>query len=364
MKYLSSLLSNLGSVALSASRFGVVACMMMLVLLTSCKKEMLFPVASGRPYEVLVVIDKDMWERPSGRSLFNVLDTDVPGLPQSERSFRISQCKPDDLDQALRIFRNVIVVDINPQMYTQTKLKFMRDKDAMEQIWVTLQSPSEEDFVKYCTENRQFIVDFLTKMEMNRLIRLLETKHSLVAQQLSLDLFDCDFWAPDEIGSSKRGRDFFWASNNSSSGMVNVCVYSYPYEGPETFNKEYVLAKRDSVMRSNIPGEKPNMYMKTDTLYTDCKPTVVHGDYAYESRGLWYMENDGMGGPFVSLSRVDTTRNLVIVAEGFVYAPEKMKRGLIRRVEACLYTLMLPAEKEKKAQADAGGEEEIKKGNS
>lgn len=326
--------------------------------LNSCTKEIIFPVASGRPYEVLVVVDKDLWERPSGRALFDVLDTDVPGLPQPERSFRISQTTPDEMSNTLRIFRNVIVVDINPQMYTQTKLRFMRNKYAMEQIWVTLQSPSEEDFWKFCKENRQFLVDFLTRTEMNRLIKTLETKHSQVVSELSETLFNCGMWAPEEIKSSKKGKDFFWASNNATSGLISVCVYTYPYTGPETFNKDYVLAKRDSVMQINIPGEQPGMYMKTDTLHTDCKPITVHGQYAYESRGLWYMENAGMGGPFVSQARVDTTRNLVVVSEGFVYAPEKMKRGLIRRVEACLYTLMLPYEKKGGEMADTGGEED------
>lgn len=318
--------------------------LLMAVSLVGCKKEMLFPVASGRPYEVLVVMDNQAWERPAGRALFAVLDTDVPGLPQSERSFHFSQCSPNDLDRVLKLFRNVIFVDIDPKMYTHTKLKFMRDKFAMEQIWITLQSPSEEDFEEYCIKNRQYIVDFITKTEMNRFIKILEEKHSELVSNLAKDLFNCNVWAPEELQSSKRGDNFFWASNNTSSGLLNMCIYSYPYYGPETFNKEYVLAKRDSVMMRNIPGSTPGMYMKTDTLYTDCRPITVHGQYAYESRGLWYMENDGMGGPFVSQSRVDTTRNLVIVTEGFVYAPEKMKRGLIRRIEASLYTLMLPYE--------------------
>ena len=97
-------------------------------------------------------------------------------------------------------------------------------------------------------------------------------------------------------------------------------------------------------MAVNIPGTLPTMHMATDTLCTMVKPIVVHDQYALEARGLWYMENDGMGGPFVSHSRVDTTRNLVIVVEGFVFAPEKMKRGLMRRLEGSLYTLNLPDE--------------------
>ena len=58
------------------------------------------------------------------------------------------------------------------------------------------------------------------------------------------------------------------------------------------------------------------------------------------------MKDDCMGGPFVSHSRVDTEANKVLVVEGFVYAPEKMKRGLMRRLEGSLYTLMLPEEQD------------------
>lgn len=314
--------------------------------LASCRKSMINPIASGRPYEVLVVMDKDKWDAPVGRALFTVLDTDVPGLPQSERSFRISQISENEMSSTFKIFRNVIKVDIDPHYYTQTKIKFTRDKYAMEQVWFTIQSPSEEEFIAFCTEQRQYIVDLITKLEMNRLIKQLEEKHSEVTSNLAKELFNCEVWAPDEIRSYKKGQNFFWTSNNAPSGIVSMCMYSYPYTGPETFNKQYVLGKRDSVMMRNIPGSVPGMYMATDTLSVECKPITVHGQFAYESRGLWIMQNDGMGGPFVSHSRVDTTRNLVIVVEGFVYAPEKMKRGLMRRMEGSLYTLKLPWENE------------------
>ena len=49
-----------------------------------------------------------------------------------------------------------------------------------------------------------------------------------------------------------------------------------------------------------------------------------------------------MGGPFVSHSRVDEANGRVVVAEAFVYAPETLKRDLMRRMEAALYTLQLP----------------------
>lgn len=316
----------------------------MMLVMSSCKKDYYFPIASGRPYEVLVVMDSVEWKAPEGRALFNVLDTDVPMLPQSERSFRISQTEKKDFDRTLNIFRNIIIVNIDPHQFTKTKMKFCRDKYAMEQIVLTMNSPSAEDFERFCNEHRQDIVDFLTKMEMNRLVKDLRKKYSKVTYDLAQQLFGCKVYVPDELKSYKKGELFLWTSNNTASGLENIVMYSYPYEGPETFNKEYILHKRDSVMEANLPGERQGMYMQTDTLCSVVKSINVHGSYAMEARGLWIMKNDCMGGPYVSHSRVDTENNMVVVIEGFVYAPEKMKRGLIRRLEGSLYTLQLPEE--------------------
>ena len=315
-----------------------------LMTLTSCQPELIFPHSSGRPYEVLVVLENEIWNAPSGRALFDVLDTDVPGLPQSERSFRISHTEPEHFSQAMKIFRNIIQVNINPKMFSKTRMRFMRDKFARDQIVLTINTPSEESLQDFCLTHRLQIVDFITRTEMNRQIKEFELKHSSVTEQLAWNIFGCKLYAPKEITSYKQGKNFFWSSNNSNSGIINICMYNYYYEGPETFNKQYVLAKRDSVMKANIPGEKEGMYMTTDTMYTQVKAINVHGKYAMEARGLWYMENDAMGGPFVSHSRIDTETNQVIVVEGFVYAPEKKKRDLMRRLEASLYTLLLPTE--------------------
>lgn len=331
-----------------------VKCGMLLVALAifaSCEN-IGTPASSGRPYETLVVVDDSLWERPAGRALFNVLDTDVPGLPQPERSFRMSQVNPGQFNRSMKFCRNIIQVKINPNEYTQTRLKYSRDVFARPQVILTIQSPNEEDFEAFVSKNSQTIIDFFTKVEMNRLINDLEEKHSKLVEQLAGEIFGCQLWAPDEIQSSKKGKDFFWAASSGATGLLNMCMYSYPYEGPQTFNKQYVLAKRDSVMKVNIPGAQPYMYMATDTAWTSVRPIVVKGQYAMEIRGLWMMENDAMGGPFVSHSRVDTLNNHVVVVEGFVYAPQKSKRDLMRRLEGALYTLCLPGEQARELKAN------------
>lgn len=329
-----------------------------LLALVACENgHLATPQASGRPYEVLVVMDKQSWEAPEGRALFNVLDTDIPGLPQPERSFHISQVGPNDMNRTLSIFRNIIEVEINPSIYTQTRMKFVRNVYANGQVILHIRSGSKQDFAQYVTEHGQDIIDFFTKMEMNRLCQDLSKRYSKLTFDLAKEIFGCELRAPEELKNFKRGKDFMWTTNNTATGMVSIMMYSYPYEGPETFNKRYMLHKRDSVMRINMPGSDPDMFVQTDTAFTSIRPIVVHHKYAMEARGLWFMRNDGMGGPFVSHSRVDTENNRVVVVEGFVFAPEKMKRGLMRRMEGSLYMLLLPEEQQSEIETAVDEEE-------
>lgn len=331
----------------------VMCAVLVTLAFTSCKDKgkggasLFTPASSGRPYEMLVVIDKNLWERPAGRALFDVLDRDVPGLPQPERSFRISQIIPDKFTRGMRIFRNIIDVDIQP-IYTQPKLKFSRNPYASPQMIMTIQAPDEASFEEFVTKNGQVILDFFTKAELNRQINLLKKEHSGIVSTKVGSMFGCDVWVPAELERYKEGKDFLWISSDKphSDASVNFVIYSYPYTDKDTFTKDYFVHKRDSVMKINIPGSNEGQYVQTDAEHVDVKEFSVKGEYAFEARGLWYMKNDMMGGPFVSHARVDLPNGRVVVVEGFVYAPEKKKRDLMRKMEASLYTLNLPQEQQ------------------
>ena len=310
------------------------------------KKKLLMPKASGLPYEMLVVMPDEQWERPLGRAVFNVLDSDVPGLPQSERSFRITRVEPSGFNSNMfRIMRNVIKVDIQ-NIYTQPKLKFARDVYSHPQMVMTLQAPDEESLAKYVEDNAQSILDFFTKSEMNREIENLREEHNLDVSRMAGEIFGVDVWVPWEVNNFKRGKDFLWASTNTGKKDMSIVIYSYPYTDKNTFTLDYFLNKRDSVMKVNIPGGPEGSYMTTQRDYVYVKDATIHGKYAQVARGLWRVQGDRMGGPFVSHSRVDEVNGRVIVAEAFIYAPESLKRDLIRRMEAALYTMQLPSEAE------------------
>ena len=306
------------------------------------KKSLLMPNASGLPYEMLVVMDDDQWDRPLGRAVFNVLDSDVPGLPQSERSFRISRVEPDGFNSNMfKIMRNVIKVDIQ-NIYTQPKFKFARNVYSYPQMIMTLQAPDEESLTEYINNNQQSIIDFFTKAEMNREIENLRERHNPEVSRLAEEILGVDIWVPWGLNKFKTGKDFLWASTNVGKKDMNLVLYSYPYTDKNTFTLDYFLQKRDSVMKANIPGGPKGSYMTTNHDYVYVEDGTVRGKYAQIARGLWRIQGDRMGGPFVSHSRVDEANGRVVVAEAFIYAPESLKRDLLRRMEAALYTLQLP----------------------
>ena len=328
--------------------------LLMVALLSGCeskgKKGVFTPTSSGRAYEILVVVPQGVWERPAGRALYDVLDTDVPGLPQSERSFRIMFTSPENYDGALKIVRNIIIVDIDKNRYTQPKFRYAKDVYAAPQSILTIQAPDESSFKEFVTENRQAIIDFFTHAEMNRQIAVLKDKHSDYVETKVKSMFDCDVWVPGDLASTKQGEDFFWAGTNAATGDQNFVIYSFPYTDNNTFTKEYFVHKRDSVMKANIPGAKPGMYMATDSLMTDVRNISVLGEYALEARGLWRIKGDFMGGPFVSHMRLDRANRRIIVSEIFIYSPDKLKRNLVRQMETSLYTLKLPGTKTEKVE--------------
>lgn len=323
-------------------------------ILASCSgngsTSLLTPPSSGLPYEVLVVCDKETWEGPAGRALFEVLDRDVPAIPQSERSFRISFTEPSGFSRLLKSFRNIIEVKIDKSQFTQTKFKYTQDKYASPQMIMTIQSPSKEEFLDYVTKNSQVIIDFFTSTEMNRELQDLkkEKNHNTNFLDSVKKKFGCEMFITKNIRSIKSGENFLWASDisNNNSSIQNYVVYSYPYTSTDNFSRENFMQKRDSVMKINIPGNRPDRYMATDTMFVDVYDTEFRQRYMQVAKGLWHMENDMMGGPFVSHQMVDEKNGRVIVAETFLYAPNKKKGDLIRKLEAALFSLRLPADKD------------------
>jgi hypothetical protein len=306
------------------------------------RRPLLVPSSSGNPYEVMVVAEDSLWEGYSGRALKTALSKPLPMLPQREEVFHVSHVTERHYDRITNLFRNIIVLKINPY-YVEPKVKIERDVHSSPQLIMTIEGPSDRMLSPFITEQTRFLIRYFTAEEINREATRLEDEHNIKFNQKVQEMFGCEFYIPADIRKMKVGKDFIWASDDGLSSIQNICIYSYPYFTERVFSGRNVyMALRDSFMRANIPGEHPGSVMATNHEFCDVVDMDIQGHYVQEARGLWEMTGEAMGGPFVAHSQVDTVNGRVIVVEGFVYAPDKMKRTMLRRLEAALYTLRLP----------------------
>ena len=318
----------------------------LLMTLGSCGSNPTVIRATGTAYEIIVVANQTIWNNDVGTILKEQLMAPVTGLPAPENSMRVSYVQPTNFSGMFTYVRNILMVTVDNTQYTKVSLKSERNRWAQGQVVVNLNAPDETSLYKYLTENQGLIVDFFTKIEMRRMAEVLQTTYSKTVLDKLMDKFDVMLYAPSDIQSLANDSipDFFWASNNANTGRMDLVVYTFPYTNPNTFTREYLLAMRDSILGSHIPGSFPNSYMSSNSALVTYTPISLYGKYCGVLRGLWEMKNDMMGGPFVSFARLDEVNNRVVVAEGFVYSPETDKKNYIRRLEASLHTLRLPEE--------------------
>jgi hypothetical protein len=318
----------------------------LLILTAACGSNPLgFSKATGMPYEIAVTMDKSVWDGEAGDAIRADLESEVPGLPQSEPAFRIMFAASEDFGTLLAYVRNILIVNVDDKIYTTVNLLYEKDRWATDQVILTLNAPDTKSVVDYLSRNEKEISRIFTKVELHRAAASFEKDFAIGVRDSLRRRFDILMHIPFDMTYTRGGRDFFWASNNAKTGRMDVVAYTFPYTDQQTFTGEYLIAKRDSVLKKNLPGAFPDSYMATETLApVDYTPITVRGKYCGVLRGLWKMVGDKMGGPFVSHIRLDEANNRIVVVEGFVYAPETNKRNYIRRLEAALYTLRLPGE--------------------
>jgi hypothetical protein len=296
--------------------------------------------ATGLPYEILVVMSKEVGESEVGELVKEQLNSSVAGLPQPEPSMRVTFVPNETFDGLLRYVRNILIVDIDPTKYTMVALNGYKDEWAKNQEVIKLNAPSIQELVTYLTLHDSDLVNHFCSIEKERRVAILKEHYSKLAMDKVQEKFNISLHAPEDMTYYKDTTDFLWVSNNANTGRVDLLVYSFPYTDENTFTEEYLVAKRDSVLKCNLPGAFPNSYMATETRAgLTYEPIMLNEKYCGVLRGLWKMVGDKMGGPFVSHAFLDTKKQRVIVTEGLVFAPETNKRNYIRKIEASLHTV-------------------------
>lgn len=294
---------------------------------------------SGKQGDVLVVINNDYWNSTLGQMIRDSLTAEYPMLPQSEPYFRVSNVPHSGFTTMFQMQRNILRVDISPD--NANKVTYRKNVWATPQCVVELKAETYSQAEALFMKNAANIRSMIEGTERERIISNNERFSSPATEYEVQKIFGGSPVFPKDTKIFKQTDNFIWlATTNTDYIKKYIILYKYPVQkGVQMMGKENLVEENLKAINSNIPGTREGSFM-THSKYID--PTVQYLKYKdkalAEIRGLWEVENDYMGGPFITHVLYSPDGKYMIGIEGFVYAPKHDKIEHIRDVEAIVYS--------------------------
>jgi hypothetical protein len=295
----------------------------------------------GSTSEVLVVVEnQQQWENSIGQVIKKNLGRDQEGLSQPEPLFDLAHLTKNSFSDLLKKHRNILIVEIDKQQL-EPKMEVVENLWAEPQVIIRITAPNKDLFKSTFETHIETFIEKYNKAERERIIAVFTPSINKKVTSKVAKKFDLMMIIPEGFFLAKSESDFMWIRKEVSEFSQGIIIFREPYLDTAQFTKESINARTMRLLQQYIPGSVHESYMALDEEFLVPKPRLVNDfvtDYAVELRGLWDVENDFMGGPYVSYTFTDKENEHIITAFGYVYNPNKDKRNLLRQVEAILYS--------------------------
>ncbi len=312
-------------------------------ILQSCSNngQVMHKNITGKSGELVVVISKDLWAGTSGKLIRETLAQPHVGLPQDEPIFDVIDVPHEAFKNIFKTTRNILQTSISASVKTEG-ITFIDDVWAYPQATVQIKAKTAKRFEEIFKENSSKIISYFIAAEKERLTMNYKKFYEKGVYNVLNKDFGVTMKVPPGFAIVEQKKDFIWYKYETPAISQGIILYTFPYVSDSTFSVKYLLDIQDKILKDNIPGAIQDSYMSTEKRFDQTFNILEHnGNYASEMRGLWRVENDFMGGPYISLAELDATNQRVVVAFGYVYAPSKDKRNFIQQVEAMIYSLKM-----------------------
>lgn len=294
---------------------------------------------TGKAGEMVVVISKESWEGDPGKLIRETMAQTHLALPQDEPLFDLIDVPHAAFKDIFRSTRNIIQTSISGNV-DKEGITFTDDVWAYPQATVKIWAKTPAKFKEIFNENKNKILSYFLSAEKERLEMNYQKYYEKGVYNVLNQDFGLTMKVPPGFQITKQAKDFIWYKYETPAISQGIILYTFPYVSDSAFTVNYQLKVRDSLLKAHVPGPTEGSYMSTEKRLEQVNSIFEHnGNYASEMRGLWRLENDFMGGPYVALSELDAKNQRVIAAFGYVYAPSKDKRNFVRQVEAMIYSL-------------------------
>lgn len=325
------------------------------------------PDSVGALDEVLVLMDKVHWEGEMGDTLRKYYTQDYEVIPQVEPIFNVYHREVNEFKDILVKYRNILVVGDLKGTASTSRYIIEKLGEENKQQMLTGEKPFYFERKNVFAKPQTF--RFITGSDKSSVIETIRKSFQMVKQDLDVneigiqksrifaygsnrlittkvkEKFGFDFKVPVDYVIALDTSKFMWFRQDTRDITNTILIYEVPYD-PQTMSGENLktlpIRMRNEIGKRFVQGPSVTSYLDTELRVPYLQQDRDFGNrYALETRGLWRMENDYMGGPFLNYTIYDEANNRMIMIDGFVYAPSKKKRKLMRNMEAILSTFYM-----------------------
>ena len=118
-----------------------------ILLIFSCNlknNNYLLRKGTGKLHEIIFVIDSHLWDSETGMIIKKNFSTDIEGLPQKEKLFKLIQINHKDFSSIYKTHKNIILVSLNDRANSLNK-----DKWSTNQLYFELYQKNISDLNNY-----------------------------------------------------------------------------------------------------------------------------------------------------------------------------------------------------------------------
>ena len=304
------------------------------------------PMAKKNYHEILFALDKKYWKGDLGKTIKSSFEKLVKTTPLPyEQEFDTDFVVPNKILKNIKNNNCFIFVQIENYNSKNIVPVIKRDLWANGQLIIELKFKSEKAAINYFNYKNNEVKSILKAFNLNKIQKSFSEKNTINDElENSIDL---TFKAPEGIKINKKEMNFWWWStleiqkdqNGSHEIQKGIVLYQEDYKNKNQFELSKIIWVKDSVGKAYLIGKKDNSFMKTveNEISTPVDTSFyIKNKYVKQVQGCWRMENDKMGGPFISYSWLNTEKTKIITAQGYVYAPNFEKSKYLREIEAVI----------------------------
>jgi len=327
--------------------FKIIAFLLIISSLFSCNEitKISEKASTGGLNEILIATNQPgQWEGEIGDSIRSAFIRTMQLLPIPEPQFKLVNIPEASVTRPVfKKHHNMFIVNIDPK-FKDAFVESKKDLWAKPQIIIKINAPNMHEFLISFEELKENAFDLYIENERARISASYASKFKNINIGRSLKKnFHLNMNIPKGYSTAFMDTTKAWIRKETAANSMDILIFVQDYKSIDDFNPNEIKRRRNRFTSLNIPGSNVGTYQVISDEYLEPIFTELSFNdmFAVETRGLWRVEGDFMGGPFISYTFVDEKRNKLITLDGFMYAPKQHKAELMRELEAMLWSVKI-----------------------